>query len=128
MNIYIKIIFVLVLFTSLSCTHKSRFQKATVITRNDFKTTQSLIGSVVQFDNEVLKPTHLQVFDSLLFTINTREERLIHIFDLKDKKKIGERITAGNGPDEMLQPRIVRLTKSLYRFLIWLLLHYLNIQ
>ena len=112
MNINIKIIFTLVLFTSLSCTHKSRFQKATVITRNDFKTTQSLIGSVVQFDNEVLKPTHLQVFDSLLFTINTREERLIHIFDLKDKKKIGERITAGNGPDEMLQPRIVKVDKE----------------
>lgn len=113
MNIYIKSIFALVfLIASLSCTHKSRFQKATVITRNDFKTTQSLIGSIVQFDDVVLKPTHLQVFDSLLFTINTREERLIHIFDLKVKKKIGERITAGNGPDEMLQPRIVKVDKA----------------
>ena len=80
----VSILIVLALLMLCSCNQSNVYQHATSINRNDFKTTQSLIGSVVQFDNEVLKPTHLQVFDSLLFTINTREERTIHIFDLKN--------------------------------------------
>ena len=112
MKTSVSILIVLALLMVGSCNEGNIYQHATSINRNDFKTTQSLIGSVVQFDNEVLKPTHLQVFDSLLFTINTREERTIHIFDLKAKRKIGERITAGNGPGEMLQPRIVKVDKE----------------
>jgi hypothetical protein len=51
----------------------------------------------------------IQVFDSLLFTVNTREEKLIHVFNLKSQKKIGERISSGQGPGEMLQPYFVKI-------------------
>ena len=110
MNIYIKGFFLSAhLIVTLSCTQKSSFEKATSITYDDFKITQSLIGSDVLIDEMSLKPTCLQVFDSLLFTINTREKQLIHMFNLNSKKKIGERISAGHGPGEMLQPRIVKM-------------------
>lgn len=101
-----------ILVVIASCAQKSRFEQADVVTYADFEKRQSLIGSDVQFDEIVLKPTRLQVFDSLLFTVNTREERTIHLFSLKSKKKIGERIPAGQGPGEMLQPRIVKVDSA----------------
>lgn len=101
----------LFLLVSLSCSdskHTSRYQQATAISRADFGTTQSLIGTDLQFDDIVLKPTRIQVYDTLLLTINTNEKKLIHVFNLKTKKKIGERVSAGQGPDEMIYPEFVK--------------------
>lgn len=93
----------------LSCTPKDGYQRAALISYDDFSSTQKLIGTNLQFDDTILKPMRIQVFDSLLFTVNTREEKLIHVFNLKSQKKIGERISSGQGPGEMLQPYFVKI-------------------
>lgn len=104
-----KLIGILFFVMMLSCTQKDGYQQATLISRDDFNSTQTLIGSNLQFDDVILKPMRIQVYDSLLFTVNTREEKLIHVFNLKSNKKIGERISAGQGPGEMLQPYFVKI-------------------
>lgn len=97
------------LFVTLaSCTQESKIEQTTLIKREDFKKTQSLVGSTVQFDDIVLKPTRLQVCDSLLITMNKREERMFHVFNLNSKKKIGECISVGQGPNEMVSPSFVK--------------------
>ena len=93
----------------LSCTPKDGYQRAALISYDDFSSTQKLIGTNLQFDDTILKPMRIQVFDSLLFTVNTREEKLIHVFNIKSQKKIGERISSGQGPGEMLQPYFVKI-------------------
>ena len=97
--------------TLLSCSNSkevSRYQQATCIDRGDFESTQTLVGSTLQLDDIVLRPTRLQVCDTLLLTMNAGEGKLIHVFNLKTKKKIGERVSKGQGPDEMLYPDFVR--------------------
>lgn len=117
MKVYTNGLFVIIILIILSsCSKKSQYQKATLINDESFATTQSLVGTVLQFDDIVLRPTRIQAFDTLLFTINTKEEKLIHIFDLKAKKKIGERISVGQGPNEMIQPYFVNIDDSCIRF------------
>lgn len=94
--------------TLVSCTQESKIEQTTLIKREDLKKTQSLVGSTVQFDDIVLKPTRLQVCDFLLITMNKREERMFHVFDLNLKKKIGECISVGQGPNEMMNPSFVK--------------------
>lgn len=117
MKVYTNGLLVIIMLISLlSCSKKSQYQQATLINDKNFATTQSLVGAVLKFDDIVLRPTRIQAFDTLLFTINTKEEKLIHIFDLKAKKKIGERISVGQGPNEMIQPYFVSIDDSYVRF------------
>lgn len=97
------------LLTFSSCKEASRFENSSVISRDDFSKIRELTGIDVQFEDEVLRPTGLRVFEDLLFTINTREKQMIHIYDLKSKQKIGERISMGQGPTEMVDPSIVKI-------------------
>lgn len=90
-----------------SCAKEGDYQKSHLINYKDFKSTQKIKGSNLQFDSVSLRPTSIQVFDSLLFTVNRKDEKLIHVFNLNTKKKIGERIAMGGGPGEMLQPYFV---------------------
>lgn len=103
----VSILIVLALLVLCSCNQSNVYQHATSINRNDFKTMQSLVGSDVEFDSLILKPRQLQLYDSLLITYNSGADKLFHIFNMKTKKKIGECISMGQGPTEMLQPFFV---------------------
>lgn len=95
-----------------SCKEASRFENSSVISREDFSKITALTGKDVEFDDEVLRPTGLKVYENWLFTINTREKQIIHIYDLKSKQKIGERISMGQGPAEMINPVIVKIDNA----------------
>lgn len=92
----------------VSCTEKdgSSFYKETRIEWQDFES-RELNGSEIVFDEPVMQPAQLQVMDTLLITINRKTEKLFHLFHLGTKKKIGEQITMGQGPDEMLSPSFI---------------------
>lgn len=92
----------------LSCSSKQKSESVDVINYTDFKDVQQLKGKNIEFDETILKPVRLEVFDSLLLTINSKQEKHLHIYNLQSHKKLGERISLGQGPYEMIIPRIVK--------------------
>lgn len=95
MQISVSILIILTLLMVCSCNQGSEYQYTSSINRNDFKTKQSLVGVVVQFDSLILKPRQLKLYDSLLIAYNRDADKLFHIFNTKIKKKIGECASRG---------------------------------
>ncbi|MBQ8531045.1 MAG: hypothetical protein IJ430_07805 [Parabacteroides sp.] len=110
-----KVYFILILVMSgfLSCNKQSDiYNKAIVFNQDDFVKKTQLKGNILTFENTVMKPIRIEVFDSILMTINSGEEKHISLFNLNTKTKIGDRIVIGNGPEDMLQPSFVKGGKS----------------
>lgn len=112
MNIH-KLYIILLLLVFVACTNKNRsnYKDATIIEYEDFASTQKLIGNVFLSDEEVLKPMRVYVCDTILVTMNPKEKKLFHLFSLNSKREIGQRISLGQGPDEMIRPSIVKFDK-----------------
>lgn len=100
---------------AVSCMQQSPYPNAVSFEREDFKSEQ-LHGEILTFDDIIMRPICLSVYDSLLITCNQGSEKLFHIFNLHTRKKIGERITVGQGPLEMLMPYFVSRTDSVQLF------------
>ncbi|WP_459190094.1 BF3164 family lipoprotein [Parabacteroides sp. APC149_11_2_Y6] len=98
----------LLLSTMLACTSSNKYQHSISINKNSFPIKQALYGSNIEFDSILMKPFQLQVYDTLLITYNQNTDKLFHIFNLKSKKKIGERISMGQGPTEMIMPWFIQ--------------------
>lgn len=92
--------------------NKEVYQQQSFFDRNDF-VTKELIGEPIDFDEPLMKPKQLIVYDTLLITCNQNTEKHFHLFNLKNKKKIGERITMGQGPEEMLRPTFINSQDSI---------------
>lgn len=128
MKLYLNLFGLFFLFVFLlSCSQKDKYQQEVLIEQDDFDITQNLAGSILEFDDIVMKPNRLLVCDTLLITKNSGSEKIFDVFNLKSKKKIGGRISLGQGPDEMIQPNFVSndkeyilffdaFKKSLYKF------------
>lgn len=108
MKTHLIILFLISLFTTLSCNKKNEYQHETSINNDSFIAMKSLTGSTVEFDNILMKPSQLQIYDTLLITYNQGTEKFFHIFNLKSKKKVGECISMGQGPTEMIMPWFVQ--------------------
>lgn len=91
----------------VACSQKDNYPGATRIEWTDFPEERTLSGSEIHFSDEGLKPVSMQMYDSLLITINPWEERLFHVYDVRTKKKINSCISLGQGPEEMIQPVFV---------------------
>lgn len=105
-----------VLLVSASCSNSeknvSKYQDAISTNYDDFAFNQKLSGTVFLSDKEVLKPMRVYVCDTLLITMNPKEKKLFHLFSLNSKRKIGERISLGQGPDEMIRPSIIKFDSA----------------
>lgn len=100
----------------VSCSQKNKYENATFFDMTDFKTTQILNGTILQFDSIIMKPSQLQIYDTLLITSNLEDQKIFHIFNLNTKRKIGERISRGQGPEEMLLPFFIQQKDSIKIF------------
>lgn len=100
----------------ISCSPQTQYQQSKSIEWNDFKMIEPLKGHVVTFDSLLMKPWLLKVYDTLLITANLSTEKLLHVFDLKNKKQIAQRITMGQAPTEMLNPFLVSADSTLVIF------------
>lgn len=107
-------IIILFLLCLSSCDNGSEtYQQAKTFSLDHFSETIELKGKELTFGNTVMKPIRIQVIDSFLITINSGEEKHISLFNLNTNTKIGDRITNGNGPEDMLQLSFVKGTQSL---------------
>lgn len=108
MKTFLNILFLINLLMMLSCAHDNKYQHEISINENSFPTSNSLVGHTVEFDNLLMKPSQIQLYDTLLITYNQGADKLFHVFNLKSKKKIGECISMGQGPTEMIMPWFVQ--------------------
>jgi len=106
---FIKLLFpALFLGFMFSCSGKDEIRKVTMVTYDDFRSTQHLVGMAVEFDDPVLRPIRLHLYhDSLLFTVNSGEDKLLQVYNLNTRQKVTEHISLGQGPKEMVAPRFV---------------------
>ena len=102
----------LLLLTSCENKTATTYNGETRIEWQDFET-QKLTARMIEFDEPVMKPDQLMVWDTLLITINRGTEKIFHLFNLKTKEKIGEQITVGQGPDEMIAPFFIKDSDSI---------------
>jgi hypothetical protein len=106
MKTFTKSVLILGVFLISSCGDWNRYEMSTSITEEDFST-HSLTGVRVEFNDLIMNPNQLMIYDTLLITCNQSTSKLFHIFDLKTKKKIGESVLMGQGPMEMIQPYFI---------------------
>lgn len=73
----------------------------------DFQREVSLKGRVLDFNDAVMMPFGVQVFDSVLVTLEPAGDMVCQLFNLRTGEKIGDRLTKGEGPNEMIMPMFV---------------------
>ena len=96
---------VMVLFAS--CSSKRTLGEVDVFSWDDFQEEVRLKGRTVTFDDGVMMPFSVQVFDSVLVTLEPTNDRICQLFNLKTGTKIGGRLRMGGGPNEMVMPMFV---------------------
>ncbi|MGV8137743.1 MAG: BF3164 family lipoprotein [Mangrovibacterium sp.] len=69
-------------------------------------------GEELKFDKELLRPVGLYLIDSVLVVQNHNVETHFHKYNIHTKKKIGECIHWGSGPEEMLYPKVFQQVDS----------------
>ncbi|MDR1583520.1 MAG: TolB-like 6-bladed beta-propeller domain-containing protein [Prevotellaceae bacterium] len=101
---YINVVLGISFFSLVACSWQNKYQNSESIDLKDFEAIEFLKGNVITFDSMIMKPWLLQVYDTLLITCNLNTDKLFHVFDLKNRKQIAQRISMGQGPAEMLNP------------------------
>lgn len=98
--------FLLLSFTLLlilnSCDSQKNYEHVTVFTFDDFGTPIDLQSENIEFDEPLMKPGRILLVDSILLVQNTNTEFVLHKYNLISRKKCGECIAFGSGPDELL--------------------------
>lgn len=98
------VLFVVAIFSLVSCTFE---KQSSVFTWNDFQYEETLKGRSLTFDDDVMMPFSIQVFDSILVTLEPANDRICQLFNLNTGTKIGGRLRNGEGPNEMMMPMFV---------------------
>lgn len=118
MKMNFKYLYLLTLCLVLSaCENDGKYKESSSFSWKDFKHEVSLVGETLEFDEIVMNPGSLQVYDSILVTLEYRGETLCHLFNLNTRKKIGERLRRGQGPNEMIMPQFIEGNRSYIQFL-----------
>ncbi|MBQ8225084.1 MAG: hypothetical protein IJZ86_07045 [Bacteroides sp.] len=107
------LLLVAVLFTA--CQEKrvsSDFADAVSFGYEDFKETQTLHAAEWGMDSLLATPVQLKVCENLLLVMNSRDERMLHVFDLNTKQLLAKHIAVGQGPNDMLAPRFADMDDS----------------
>ncbi len=95
-----------------SCAEKNQYKDAKRFTMEDFPEVVSVTGKEVVFEEELYMPMRIYLLDSVLVLLNRNMESHLTRYNIYTKKKIGEDISFGSGPEEMLNPESVQLLDS----------------
>lgn len=87
-----------------SCTSSPSFEACERFAWRDLGEPVFLQGDSVVFDEMLMQPTRVAVVDSFLITKNQNAERFFYVYNVDTRRKVGERIPFGIGPDEMIDP------------------------
>ena len=101
------------IFALLSCQTPEKYENATTFSFNDFKIMTKLNATTIDFDEPIMMPIKFVLSDSLLIVQNIRTENMIYVYNINAKKKVGEYVPWGSGPDELLRIKDMQLVDSI---------------
>ncbi len=110
LKIIINICFVAALITS--CEKSEKYENASLFSFQDFKTITKLNATTIDFDQPLMKPLLFVLSDSLLIMHNIRTEYVLHVYNINSRKKVGEVVPWGSGPNELLRIKNLQLVDS----------------
>lgn len=108
--IYLNVLFSLL--TIYACKPKEGYIDSERFTLADFIKIDTLHSQTLLFDEPVLRPIKSLVVDSFLFLINFQTEYQVDRYNLVTKKKTGELISFGSGPNEIIAAIAISATDS----------------
>lgn len=91
----------LLLLLLTSCKKETGYENAETFTMEEFGPAIALQGETVELDQPLLMPRWLLLVDSMLLVENRHTEFLLHKYNLASRKKTGECIPFGSGPNEL---------------------------
>lgn len=104
-------------FILTSC--QDKFENSSTFDVNSFSYSNiKLTAEILPLDS-LTNPVRIYCYDSLLFLISNQTSKLVNIYNLKLRKKIGDVIIKGRGPEEMLMVndlQFIRETDSFWAY------------
>jgi hypothetical protein len=79
---------------------------------SDFAETIELKCSVLNLDQTLMRPIEIYKYEDFLFLQNLGTKYLYEVYDLNTNKRINECINAGQGPGEMIAPKIINIKNN----------------
>jgi len=101
---------VTVLFTS--CHKSEKYENASIFSFKDFKITTKLNATTIDFDEPIMRPWLFVKSDSLLIILNLRTNNMLYVYNINSREKVGEFISWGNGPNDLLGIKNMQLVDS----------------
>lgn len=96
----------------ISCNNKENYENVIVFTLDDFGAPIKLQSENFEFDEPLMMPRRILMVDSILLVENKNTEFVLHKYNLISRKKCGECIAFGSGPDELLSIKHIQSEDS----------------
>lgn len=96
----------------VSCNNKEKYKNTNAFTLDDFGAPISLQSENIDFDEPIMLPRRILLVDSILLVENKNTEFLLYKYNILSRKKCGECIEFGSGPNELLSFKHIQLDDS----------------
>ena len=93
----------------LSSCQSGKYENASLFFLKDFKIVTKLNARTVEFDEPIMFPVLFVKSDSLLIVQNIRTDKMLYVYNVNSKKKFGEFISWGSGPNDLLRIKNMQL-------------------
>ena len=100
------------IFLFATCHETERYENTSLFSFKDFKSTTKLNATTIEFDEPIMLPFLFVKSDSLLIVQNIRTNNLLFVYNVNSRKKIGEFISFGSGPNDLLRIKNMQLVGS----------------
>jgi hypothetical protein len=101
-----------IFFASLISSCKTDTKKFDAFNESDFSETVELKYSVLKTDQMLMRPINIHIYGDFLILQNLGPKYFYEVYDLNTNKRINECINAGQGPGEMIAPKIVDIRNN----------------
>ena len=103
---------ILMTFFSTSCYKSGKYENTSLFSLNDFKTTEMLNATPIEFDEPIMLPLLFVKSDSLLIMQNLKSINMLHVYNVNSKKNVGEFLSWGSGPNDFSGIKNLQLVGS----------------
>ena len=95
-----------------SCYKSEKYENVSLFSFKDFKEIIKLNATTIEFDVPIMLPLLFVKSDSLLIVQNIKTNNMLYVYNIFSKKKVGEFISWGSGPNELLRIKNMQLIGS----------------
>lgn len=96
----------------VSCENKEKYKDVNTFTFDDFGKSIALQSENIDFDEPIMSPRRILLVDSIILVENKNTEFLLYRYNVLSRKKTGECIAFGSGPNELLTIKHIQSVDS----------------